>query len=84
MNLVERTRDIDGQIGIRVRAARMRAKLTQVQLAERVGVSFQQVQKYENGRNRIAASTLMLIADAVNATVGELLPKKRAEERRAT
>jgi len=44
--------------------------MTQQQLAEKVGIKFQQIQKYETGMNRISASRLWDIADALQVTVG--------------
>ncbi|WP_157676419.1 helix-turn-helix domain-containing protein [Afipia sp. GAS231] len=46
--------------------------MSQTVLAERVGVSFQQVQKYEKGANRVGASRLSQIASVLGITVGEL------------
>jgi transcriptional regulator with XRE-family HTH domain len=43
--------------------------MTQQQLAERVGIKFQQIQKYETGMNRVSASRLWDIAEALNAPV---------------
>jgi transcriptional regulator with XRE-family HTH domain len=56
---------IDVAVGSRVRRARVDRGLSQGALAERVGVTFQQVQKYENGSNRISASKLVEIADTL-------------------
>ena len=47
---------------------RMLRGLSQADLGKAVGVSFQQMQKYEKGRNRIGASRLQQIADALNVT----------------
>ena len=60
-------------IGARIRARRRELGLTQAQLAERLGVSFQQVQKYERGDNRVAASTLAGAAAALGASVAWLI-----------
>jgi len=43
--------------------------MTQQQLAERVGIKFQQIQKYETGANRVSASRLWDIADALDVAV---------------
>lgn len=43
--------------------------MTQTQLAEKLGVRFQQIQKYENGKNRISASRLFLCAQALDVPV---------------
>jgi transcriptional regulator with XRE-family HTH domain len=53
---------IDLFVGSRVRERRLQGGLSQLALAERLGVSFQQVQKYETARNRISASTLFRLS----------------------
>lgn len=53
----------DGEIGKRVRALRLQRGMTQVKLGALLDVTFQQVQKYENGANRISAGRLQRIAD---------------------
>lgn len=65
--------DIDQRLGERIRARRLSIGLSQEVLAERVGVTFQQVQKYEKGVNRIAASRLFSLAAALEMSVPELL-----------
>ncbi|HZZ31860.1 MAG TPA: helix-turn-helix transcriptional regulator [Phenylobacterium sp.] len=56
-------------IGARLRTRRRQVGLSQSELGERIGVSFQQVQKYERGTNRVAASTLLAAARALNTSV---------------
>jgi len=56
---------VDLAIGQRIRLARKIAKLSQAQLGERIGVTYQQVQKYENGTDRVSASRLFQIASEV-------------------
>lgn len=56
---------VDIQVGHHIRLARQMRKMTQGQLAERINLTFQQVQKYERGSNRVAVSTLVLIAQAL-------------------
>lgn len=60
-------------IGARLRARRRQLGLSQTDLAEKLGVSFQQVQKYERGTNRIAASTLVAAAEALSTSVAGLV-----------
>lgn len=60
-------------IGARLRARRRQLGLSQTDLAGKLGVSFQQVQKYERGSNRIAASTLIVAAEALGTTVAWLV-----------
>lgn len=61
---------VDAYVGKRVRHRRWMAGMTQQQLAEKVGIKFQQIQKYEAGINRISASRLWDIADALGVSVG--------------
>jgi transcriptional regulator with XRE-family HTH domain len=53
---------IDVHVGQRLRSLRLSRDLTQEELGELVGVSYQQIQKYETGTNRISASRLYLLA----------------------
>ena len=60
---------IDRKLGQRVRSRRLEIGMSQERLAELLGVTFQQVQKYEKGVNRIAASRLFDIASALQQPV---------------
>ena len=60
---------IDRYVGSRVRARRVVIRLSQTKLGEAIGVTFQQVQKYENGTNRIGASNLFKIAKTLGVDV---------------
>ena len=60
---------IDIAVGQRVRAVRELRGLTQNDLAKATGVTFQQIQKYERGTNRVSASRLMLISHALGQPV---------------
>lgn len=60
---------IDRKLGQRVRTRRLEISMSQERLAELLGVTFQQVQKYEKGVNRIAASRLYDIAAALELPV---------------
>lgn len=60
---------IDCHVGSRVRAQRMLSGISQERLGEALGVTFQQVQKYEKGTNRISASRLQQIADLLDVDV---------------
>jgi transcriptional regulator with XRE-family HTH domain len=55
----------DERVGHRIKLRRRTLKMSQTDLAEEIGVSFQQVQKYERGANRIGASRIMEIARAL-------------------
>jgi transcriptional regulator with XRE-family HTH domain len=61
---------VDRLVGQRVRTARLSRKMSQSQLASALGVTFQQLQKYEKGTNRISASRLFDIATALEMDVG--------------
>lgn len=63
---------VDVAVGHRVRELRIRADMTQQVLADRVGVSFQQIQKYEKGSNRMGASRLIEIANILEVPVSAL------------
>jgi transcriptional regulator with XRE-family HTH domain len=68
-----RADQIDAEVGARVRARRRALKLSQSALGDRLGVTFQQIQKYERGANRISASSLVLIAEALSCSPSDLL-----------
>ena len=52
---------------------RQRANISQTALGKHLGVSFQQVQKYENGTNRVSAATLIKISRFLNIAINELM-----------
>jgi len=60
------TNELDAHIGKVLRGARMAADLTQGGLATRLDISFQQVQKYENGTNRVSAARLYHICQILD------------------
>jgi transcriptional regulator with XRE-family HTH domain len=61
---------IDVHVGLQVRLRRKELKISQEKLAEALGLTFQQVQKYERGANRISASKLYEIARALHVPIG--------------
>lgn len=63
------TTDGDRSIGSRIAAYRTAQRLSQTALAQALGVTFQQVQKYEKGRNRVGAARLQAIADFLGVSV---------------
>ncbi len=69
---------VDVHIGRRIRAARHEAGLSQTALAEACGITFQQIQKYENGANRCAPGRLDQIAKALNRPVISFFPANGA------
>lgn len=72
---------VDKKLGTRVRARRLELGISQERLAQLLGVTFQQVQKYEKGVNRIAASRLFDISSALEMPIAaffEGLPSANA------
>jgi transcriptional regulator with XRE-family HTH domain len=62
---------VDVLVGSRIRIVRMRRKMTQAALGELLDVTFQQIQKYEKGTNRVGASRLHQIANALDVPISE-------------
>lgn len=65
------------QIGIEIKRIREAHGMSQMELAEGVGVSFQQIQKYEKGINRISVERIQQIAKALGTSVNTLFEKER-------
>jgi transcriptional regulator with XRE-family HTH domain len=65
-----RSKDIDRHVGARMRQRRIMLGLSQQQMAEQIGVTYQQAHKYEKGINRVAAGHLYNIAQALGVDVG--------------
>lgn len=63
------THPVDTHVGKRIRHRRWLVGMTQQQLASKVGIKFQQIQKYETGANRVSASRLFDIAAALGTPV---------------
>lgn len=59
----------DQDLGEKIRTRRLHADMSQEQLASKLGVSFQQIQKYEKGVNRISAARLVEIAKALGESI---------------
>src|SRR5256884_8569605 len=59
----------DAEVGRRVRSRRLECRLSQTELADKIGVTFQQVQKYEKGVNRIGAGRLQRITEALDVPI---------------
>jgi DNA-binding XRE family transcriptional regulator len=64
------TEDIDKRLGRRLRSRRRLLGLTQLQVAEAVGVRFQQIHKYELATNKISAARLWALARALDVPIG--------------
>jgi transcriptional regulator with XRE-family HTH domain len=60
---------VDVHVGKRIRHRRWMVGMTQQQLAQKVGIKFQQIQKYETGMNRVSASRLWDISEAMSVPV---------------
>lgn len=60
------------QVGRRIRRARLEKKMTQAELGNRLGVSFQQIQKYENGTNGLSIERLRQISEALGINANTL------------
>jgi transcriptional regulator with XRE-family HTH domain len=69
MSSIKSPDDNDIAIGRLIRAQRLVSRMSQTELANKVGVTFQQVQKYEKGVNRVGAGRLCRIAEALNVPV---------------
>ena len=70
---------IDIYVGNAIRALRKRADVSQDKLADAIGLTFQQVQKYERGANRVSASKLAGIAKFLGAPIWAFFPPEDAE-----
>jgi transcriptional regulator with XRE-family HTH domain len=62
---------VDAEVGRRIKLQRLSAGWSQTELGDKVGVTFQQVQKYERGQTRVGASRLTQIAKVLNVPVAE-------------
>jgi transcriptional regulator with XRE-family HTH domain len=65
----------DAEIGQRVRALRLQRGLSQTELGQLISVTFQQVQKYEKGANRISAGRLQRIAEVLGVPVAHFFAR---------
>jgi transcriptional regulator with XRE-family HTH domain len=81
---LRKTTSLDVLIGSRLRAHRLSRDLSQEELAESLGISFQQIQKYEKGANRVSASRLKEISDILDVPItawfADHKPSKKAAE----
>ena len=72
---------LDKKIGLKIKQIRKSWGLSQIELAERIGISFQQIQKYEKGSTRISVMRLQQISEALGVNItaffeeGERIPK---------
>ena len=75
-----RTQDIDRHVGARVRERRIMLGLTQQQLADLIGVTYQQAHKYERGINRVSAGRLFEVARVLSVPVAYFFEGLDAED----
>jgi transcriptional regulator with XRE-family HTH domain len=66
---------IDRYIGARMREQRLALNMSQAKLGEELGVSFQQIQKYEKGVNRVSAARLYSICKALNVSLSSMFER---------
>ena len=67
---------VDQYIGARMRECRRAINMTQANLGEKLGVTFQQIQKYEKGRNRVSAARLFEICEALEVPLTSMFERK--------
>ena len=67
--MVKRATDVDEYVGRRIRQRRLELGLSQGELAKALGITFQQIQKYENGTNRVSAGRLFNMARHLDVTL---------------
>lgn len=77
MRKKQRANDTDKQISKIIREKRIEKGLTCSDLAKAVNVSYQQMQKYETGVNRISAGNLFILAEYLKIDIREMLPKQK-------
>ena len=81
---------VDTHVGQKIRARRIFLRMSQTDVADAIGITFQQIQKYERGANRVGASRLQQISDALGVspfyffegapTVGKKMPAQKEGE----
>ena len=76
----KRPNPTDVYVGSRVRMRRKMLGLSQERLGERLGITFQQIQKYEKGTNRVGASRLQAMAQALDVPVAFFFPDNAPEQ----
>jgi transcriptional regulator with XRE-family HTH domain len=75
-----RAQDVDRFVGMKMRERRIMLGLTQQQMAELIGVTYQQAHKYEKGINRVAAGRLYNIAQALGVDINYFFDGMEAEQ----
>jgi transcriptional regulator with XRE-family HTH domain len=69
---------VDAEVGAKIRSRRKLLGVSQVVLGKHLGITFQQIQKYERGTNRVSASRLQRIANLLGTTAAVLLGEEDA------
>lgn len=72
--------DIDKEIGARIRSIRQLRKISQERLGKEAGITFQQIQKYEKGTNRVSGSRLVQISKILEVDVAIFFEGFRPED----
>ena len=72
--------NVDIHVGKKIRTQRMMSGISQSELGDRIGVTFQQIQKYEKGANRVSASRLVEIANAMSIDVRSFFDEFDAQD----
>jgi transcriptional regulator with XRE-family HTH domain len=75
--------ELEARIGERIRSRRIRAGVSQENLGKPLGITFQQIQKYEKGTNRVSAGRLLKIAEVLECDVMDFFEGLRDNRTRA-
>jgi len=78
---VRKSGDTDKEISERIRARRLLVGMTQTELGAALGVSFQQVQRYERGANRLSISAFIAVCRALKVDPMELIGQYFSEDK---
>ena len=73
-------RPVDVEVGRRIRSRRLALGMSQEKLGEALGITFQQIQKYEKGTNRVGASRLAQIATTLDVSPAYFFPDAKEGE----
>ena len=76
MSAVKQPDEVDRFVGERIRQARREKQMTQMDIAELMGLTFQQVQKYEKGTNRVACGRLLKFSQVLDRQITYFFPKQ--------
>lgn len=72
--------EVDQWVGRSVAAIRQQRGLSQTALAKALGLSFQQIQKYEGGQNRLSAGRLFELATVLECAIADFFPRQAPDE----